>query len=387
MPRGRKTGLTDLRTDFDFAGLAYDAALGRSTWQYFTEQVAIAFDAVHAVVVPHMPDRGTGRISGVFHAVAHATCGTYEGQDLLMERAWRLPRGELSVVQKMSEDPFIGKSPFYKVTLAGIDIGHTIHVMFTTRKDEVGFLCLTRYSSQPVFSEEELVTVRYIVEHLQRAIEIEDRLGQPAELQIFESLPYGLALLDRNSRVLRMNALAQHLIAAEDGLHMQLDSLHTANGRLAVEAFLSASRSGDPEPHSLRIERYFSEQPLSAMMTAVPAEWRNPSHQDEAVLLVLSDPDWVMCPPEATLMQVFRLTNGEARFVRMLVHRRSLQKASAALAISPETARRHLKSVFEKTRTHSQSELIQLLVRQPSARMFNTHLVAADLERFKPAAE
>ena len=87
------------------------------------------------------------------------------------------------------------------------------------------------------------------------------------------------------------------------------------------------------------------------------------------------------------LTDLFRLTAGEARFVRMLVHRRSLQKASEALSISPETARRHLKSVFEKTGTHSQSELAQLLVRQPSARMFNSHLVAEDLQRFKPAAE
>ena len=75
------------------------------------EQVAVAFDAVHAVIAPHMPDRGTGRISGVCYVVSHAVCGTYEGQDLLMERAWRLPRGELSVVQNMRADPFIVKAP------------------------------------------------------------------------------------------------------------------------------------------------------------------------------------------------------------------------------------------------------------------------------------
>jgi hypothetical protein len=43
--------------------------------------------------------------------------------------------------------------------------------------------------------------------------------------------------------------------------------------------------------------------------------------------------------------------------------------------------------VFEKTGTHSQAELTQLLIRQPSVRMFNTQLVAEDLQRFKPAAE
>lgn len=371
----------------DFAGMAYDAALGKRSWQSVVDELAVAFDAVHSVIAPHMPDRGTGRISGICHVVAHAECGTHDGQDLLMERAWQLPRGELSVVQNMRADPFIGKSPFYKVTLDGIDIGHAVHVLFRTRHDEVGFFCVTRYSHQPAFSENELAMLRYLVEHLTRALEIEDRLGQPVAPQIFESLPYGLALLDRHSRVLRMNALAQSLITAEDGLHMQLDSLHTAHGRIDVESFLATPRGGVHEPKAMRIERYFSDKPLSAIMTAVPAEWRDPAHQDGAVLFVLTDPEWVICPPESTLVQLFRLTHGEARFVRMLVHRRSLQKASAALAISPETARRHLKSVFEKTGTHSQSELAQLLVRQPFARMFNSHLVAEDLQRFKPAAE
>jgi DNA-binding CsgD family transcriptional regulator len=368
---------------FDFAGMAYDAALGKRSWQSVVETIAVAFDAVHAVIAPDMPDRGTGRISGVCHVVSHAECGTYEGQDLLMERAWRLPRGELSVVQNMRADPFIGKSPFYKVTLDEIDIGHAVHVIFATQRGAVGFFCVTRYSTQPAFSASEIAAMRYIVEHLTRALEIEERLGQPAEPQIFESLPYGLALLDRHSRVLRMNALAQSLIAAEDGLHMQLDSLHTAAGRLDVESFLSKSA----EHRAIRIERYYSDKPLSAIMTAVPSEWRDPAHQDGAALLVLTDPEWVLCPPENILIDLFRLTNGEARFVRMLVHRRSLQKASEALSISPETARRHLNSVFEKTGTHSQSELTQLLVRQPSARMFNSHLVAEDLQRFKPAAE
>jgi DNA-binding CsgD family transcriptional regulator len=365
--------------------MAYDAALGRGSWQSLVDAIAKSFAAVHAVVAPHMPDRGTGRISGICHVVSHMACGTYEGQDLLMERAWRLPRGELSVVHHMRDDPFIGKSPFYRVTLDEIDIGHAVHVLFTTGVDEVGFFCVTRLSTQPVFSPDELATIRYIVEHLTRAIEIEHRLGRPVEPQMFESLPYGLALLDRNSRVLRMNALAQQLIAAEDGLHMQLDSLHTANGRLEIETFLL--RPGTGEPQSLRIERYFSEKPLSAMITAVPAEWRDSAQGDGAALLVLNDPDWVICPPEAELAQLFRLTAGEARFVRTLVQRRSLQKASATLTISPETARRHLKSVFEKTGTHSQSELIQLLVREPSARMFGSNLAAESLQRFKPAAE
>jgi DNA-binding CsgD family transcriptional regulator/PAS domain-containing protein len=365
----------------DFAGLAYDAALGKRTWQSFVEEVANAFSAVHAVVAPRMPDRGTGRITGIAHVVSHVACGTYEGQDLLMERAWRLPRGELSVVQNMGADPFIGKSPFYATTLAGIDIGHAVHVLFATGNKEVGFFCVTRYRSQPVFSPEELGTIRLIVDHLTRALEIEARLARPAELQIFDNMPYGLALLDRNSRLVRVNGLAQQLIAAEDGLHMQLDSLHTSTGRFDVEAFLGRpGASNGQTPIAVRIERVQSEQPLSAMIAAVPAEWRNPAYPDDIVLLVLSNPDWVICPSEEALMKLFRLTQAEVRFVRMLINRRSLRKASVALEISQETGRRHLKSVFEKTMTHSQSELVQLLVRQPSAEMFNSELMGVAAE-------
>ena len=154
----RKNGVSvsGPRITYDFAGMAYDAAMGKRSWQSMVEEVAMAFDAVHAVIAPHMPDRGTGRISGVCYVVSHIACGTYEGQDLLMERAWRLPRGELSAVQNMRADLFIGKSPFYKVTLDEIDIGHAVHVIFPTRRTEVGFFCVTRYSHQPAFSEDEL---------------------------------------------------------------------------------------------------------------------------------------------------------------------------------------------------------------------------------------
>ena len=52
--------VSDPRIKYDFAGMAYDAAMGKRSWQSMVEQVAVAFDAVHAVIAPYMPDRGTG---------------------------------------------------------------------------------------------------------------------------------------------------------------------------------------------------------------------------------------------------------------------------------------------------------------------------------------
>ena len=99
----------------------------------------------------------------------------------------------------------------------------------------------------------------------------------------------------------------------------------------------------------------------------MPDEWRHHEAREAVALLMLSDPQSTSYPDAAALMSLYGLTPREASFAQTLVETRGMRPTSDELGISPETARRHLKSVFEKTRTHSQSELIHLLVRHPAA--------------------
>jgi DNA-binding CsgD family transcriptional regulator len=62
------------------------------------------------------------------------------------------------------------------------------------------------------------------------------------------------------------------------------------------------------------------------------------------------------------------LTPAEMRLVRKLIDGKSLRSAAEALGITYETARSRLKSIFQKTRTHRQAELVALLLRNPRAR-------------------
>ena len=67
-------------------------------------------------------------------------------------------------------------------------------------------------------------------------------------------------------------------------------------------------------------------------------------------------------PPAAILAKTFRLTPSEARLACVIARGASPDIAARELKISRETARNQLKSVFAKTDTHRQSELVALIL-------------------------
>jgi DNA-binding CsgD family transcriptional regulator len=85
--------------------------------------------------------------------------------------------------------------------------------------------------------------------------------------------------------------------------------------------------------------------------------------QEACTLLTLN----VLAPkpglPAAILAETFRLTPSEANLACIIARGASPGIAAGELKISRETARNQLKSVFAKTDTHRQSELVALLLR------------------------
>jgi DNA-binding CsgD family transcriptional regulator len=67
-------------------------------------------------------------------------------------------------------------------------------------------------------------------------------------------------------------------------------------------------------------------------------------------------------PPAAILAKTFRLTPAEAKLACVIARGASPETAAGELKISRETARNQLKSVFAKTDTHRQSELVALIL-------------------------
>jgi DNA-binding CsgD family transcriptional regulator len=88
----------------------------------------------------------------------------------------------------------------------------------------------------------------------------------------------------------------------------------------------------------------------------------NPPAQEVCVLLTLNALGPRPGPPAAILAKTFRLTPSEAKLACIIARGAPPDIAARELKISRETARNQLKSVFAKTDTHRQSELVALLL-------------------------
>ena len=82
-----------------------------------------------------------------------------------------------------------------------------------------------------------------------------------------------------------------------------------------------------------------------------------------SVLLLIADSNQRLSIPFKTLNSLFGLTQQEARIAIALLNGYSVQEFAIGVHISLNTARTHLKAVFQKTYTRSQSGLVALLSR------------------------
>ena len=85
-------------------------------------------------------------------------------------------------------------------------------------------------------------------------------------------------------------------------------------------------------------------------------------------LVLISDPERDRDIAASELARLYGLTPTEAKLALALLDGYGLDSAARQLSIGRNTARTHLKRIFEKTRTHRQAELVALILRGPALR-------------------
>ncbi|MCW6506777.1 helix-turn-helix transcriptional regulator [Lichenifustis flavocetrariae] len=81
-----------------------------------------------------------------------------------------------------------------------------------------------------------------------------------------------------------------------------------------------------------------------------------------SVLVVAHELNRAQIPSPCVIGSFFGLTPAEARLAYEMAHGDGLGACARRLGITPNTARTHLKHVFEKTGTRRQAELLRLLL-------------------------
>lgn len=195
-----------------------------------------------------------------------------------------------------------------------------------------------------------------------RRVEAESSLVREA----FHLVTAGMLLVRPDGTVAFANRAAERILERDDGLRLADGRLEArsrqVNGRLR-EAM--TGDGGDGRPVAVTVSRP-SGAPDLELLVARLAPGGGPFPAAAGSLVFVVDPEGGAPGVEDHIRALYGLTPAEARLAVLLLAGRSLSGAARRLGVSRNTAHTQLASVFAKTGTSSQNELIRRLLRGPA---------------------
>ena len=202
---------------------------------------------------------------------------------------------------------------------------------------------------------------------------LKDNVGrqryEAASLAILEESARPMILLECNQRIFFCNEVARQYLPSQSLLYDDAGILRcrtesgTAELRRGLDVVgIGAYGGRNPRRVALRLE---GNHPAKVRIyCSLSSLQPTPSYEPTSITLLtivpatqnkLTDPVFIG--------SMFDLTPAEANLAMALVNGGGLKQISAQRQVSLETVRAQLKSIFRKTNTHRQSELIALILR------------------------
>lgn len=291
-----------------------------------------------------------------------------------------LPVGDVLQTSKVFPREQYKDHPFYVDQWAPHGVREVLGAKVGETAEHVAMFGVTRTWRRPPFSDEDVALMTRYAGHLATALRIAKHLeGMQVEaiagLGLMQSAGRPMMLLDMGREIIHANDLAKALIARgalfeeRDGRLRCADAdsesiLATAMDDLQGEGFMTGK--GRSQRLGLRLRTLENTVALCGLWHVRPELTMGTFGQAQAVLLsiVNSNPPGTVDP--IWLGSLLDLSPAEVRVAVGLLQGEDLAGIASELRLSPETVRSQLKSLFAKTATHSQAELVAVLGRAVS---------------------
>jgi DNA-binding CsgD family transcriptional regulator len=292
---------------------------------------------------------------------------------VLIRRGWRgaLTEQHCFTSEDLAHDPFqqdfFVRSGFS--SFAGIILGNASGLSLS--------VSVIRRIRQGQYSRGEVAFINKLSGHLRAASAVALRLGIDSTRRLSDAYAMAgnpVALLGRDGHVMHMTAQFERLLAngvdVRDGRleswQAEADNALTA----AVERAVKHDRVLRDPLGSVVLPRKEGLRPLVAQVIPVVGRAQD-IFQLVSAIVVLTDLEEASAagPLEPLLQRAFGLTPAEARLAAAMSSGKTLPEISRAAGVSHETMRSRLKSVFEKTGTSRQTQLVHVLSRLARTRL------------------
>ncbi|HTS23568.1 MAG TPA: helix-turn-helix transcriptional regulator [Casimicrobiaceae bacterium] len=281
------------------------------------------------------------------------------------------------------DERFVAGSEFYQDFLIPIGGRYLAAVQFGEHHGLMPIIGMHRGSSQGPFGAREHRWMTRLQPHIARAIQLHLKaydLGLKADLtaRALDALSYPIILADEHCRVRLTNRAADSWLANNGQLKIGSGVLRFAHQKcqdaLVRLIFLAAQGDGARQGGALAIPRRPNSKgqapkPYSLLVIPLrPDAGLSASWQRSLALLVVVDPEASVPLDVSKVQALFGLTPAEAGLVLAVASTHSLEEAARHAGISLNTAKTQLQSVFEKTGTGRQAELVKLIFSHPSVK-------------------
>lgn len=288
-------------------------------------------------------------------------------------RPWNPAAARLAVVQSA----FLEKSEPYDDLLASQRAGRRFDVLRLADQGSITSLTLFRNDGMEYFGTAERQYLDLLKPHLRRAARLSLTLAdlrgkRRAQMAVLDRLPFGTLVLDCQGRVLLMNRGAKGILSKTEALKIKLGRLTGARakdmgqlkkffGRCTRERALAA-----PCRHELlSFSDLTGRNSVSLLLAPVDlTDGLDATGATVTGFLFDSDHRPKVCRP--TLVRLYQLTGAESRLVEALVAGETLETAAGRFGVSKQTLRKQLGTIYQKTGTHRQAELMSLVLSGPA---------------------
>jgi DNA-binding CsgD family transcriptional regulator len=220
-----------------------------------------------------------------------------------------------------------------------------------------------------------IAAFRRLAPHIEQAATLGRiwEIGAVTQFSLLESLAgrsEGILLLGSSGALVFANDAADAILSADDGLRCAGGRLKAARSsetatlaHLVADAIAVSVGDGDRPGGRMLVSRPSRRRPYALRILPAPALDRFLTRRSIACIVQVQDLSVARVPSKDALCAVFGLTGREADLALGLIRHTALEAAAAEAQMAVNTARNHLKSIFRKTGTAGQAEVIQLLGR------------------------
>src|SRR5215469_10236182 len=242
-------------------------------------------------------------------------------------------------------------------------------LMVMRERDRIGALSMSRHESAGAVTDGDLDVLQLLAPHIRRAVAISDVLNMQAiKIGTFESafdlLQAGVLFADHDCKIIHANRAARAMLEKGSPIQSVYGELNTQLPQttaalkkavaVAVEPAIGRMGIGVPVPQSEGDPACIHVLPL------MTGDTRSRLAPRASAALFVTVKNGGAGPPAESIAAVFDLSPAEIRILQRLLAGRAPAEIADDLAVALPTVRKHLASIFAKTDTSRQSDLVRL---------------------------